>query len=101
MGRELQTVYFHGDEIVTFEEGGVRYVAMRRIVENIGLDWKSQSVKLMEQKEKFHCGDITTVDAKGRNYPMLCMPVEKLPLWLACINPNKVSETVRPKLERY
>jgi len=37
---------------------------------------------MLEQKEKFHCSDITTVDAQGRNYPMLCMPVEKLPLWL-------------------
>jgi len=34
---------------VTFEEGGVRYVAMRRIVENIGLMWPSQHVKLMDQ----------------------------------------------------
>jgi len=99
---ELRVVPFHGDEIVTFEDEGTRYVAMRRIVENMGLAWQGQHVKLMEQASKYHCHDIVTVDAQGRNYPMLCMPVEKLPLWLASINPNKLrNERIRAKVERY
>ncbi|MBB4196413.1 hypothetical protein GGD83_000184 [Rhodoblastus sphagnicola] len=84
--------------IVTFEAEGVRYVAMRRIVENMGLDWSSQRVKLAEPASKFNCGDIATVGADGKAREMLAMPVEKLPLWLASINPNKIkSDDVRAK----
>ena len=99
---ELRVVPFHGDEIVTFEAGGARYVAMRRIVENMGLDWSSQRVKLADQRQKFNCGDIATVGADGKEREMLSMPVEKLPLWLASINPNKIGKAdVRAKVERY
>jgi hypothetical protein len=60
-----------------------RMRAMRRIVENMGLDWSRQHSKLLEQKAKFSCMDIHTHDAGGRLQEMLSMPVEKLPLWLA------------------
>ncbi len=50
---------FHGQKIITAMVAGVAYVAMKPIVENIGLDWKSQYAKLVSQREKFGCGDIT------------------------------------------
>lgn len=101
-GTELRTFDFHGDEIVTLEARGVRYVAMRRICENMGLAWEGQRPKLLEQKEKFDCHDIMAIGADGRQREMLCMPVEKLPLWLASINPNKIKDpTIRAKIERY
>lgn len=87
---DLRAVPFHGDEIVTFEASCVRYVAMRRIVENTGIDWKCQSDKLLNQEEKFSCGLMPTTGADGKTYSMLSMPVEKLSLWLASINPNKI-----------
>ena len=100
--RELRTVAFHGDEIVTFESAGTRYVAMRRIVENMGLSWGSQHGKLLEQSDKFACTDIGMHDTTGRVQQMLAMPVEKLPLWLASINPNKIkTQAIRTKVERY
>jgi len=97
----LHTVPFHDDTLVTLAESETHYVAMRRVVENMGLDWKSQHAKLKQQSAKFACGDITTHDASGRLQPMLCMPVEKLQLWLACINANKVRADLRSKVERY
>jgi hypothetical protein len=99
---ELRAMDFHGDQVVTFESGGVRYVAMRRIVENMGLAWQSQHPKLLQQTVKFNCHDIITMAADGKERGMLCMPVEKLPLWLACINSNKVRDgAVRVKIELY
>lgn len=97
----IRTVDFHGDKIATFEHSGGHFVAMRRIVENLGMDWARQSVKLVGHMEKFNCCHMPTVGADGKDRDMLSMPVEKLPLWLATINPNKVAATVRPKLERY
>lgn len=96
------TVDFHGDQIVTFEKDGKPYVAMRRVVENLGLGWGSQRQKLVDQTAKYHCDDIVTVDAAGRAYPMFAIPLAKLPLWLASINPNKIPDpAVREKLELY
>lgn len=101
-GTELRVVQFHGDEIVTFEHDGAPYVAMRRIVDNMGMAWASQHPKLMAQKSKFNCHDIVTVGEDGKQRDMLCMPVDKLQLWLASINPNKVRDAViRAKVERY
>lgn len=97
----IVAIDFHGDQIVTFQKGGEPFVAMRRVVENIGLDWSSQRKKLSDDP-RFNCGYITTVGADGKTREMLAMPVAKLPLWLATINPNKIpDQTKRAKIELY
>jgi hypothetical protein len=63
---ELRVVPFYGDEIVTFESGGKRWVAMRRICENMGLDWTTQNAKLKDQKQKFSRRDMPTTGADGK-----------------------------------
>jgi len=99
---EIRTVDFHGDQIVTFEADGKPHVAMRRIVENMGLSWPRQNDKLQEQQSKFTCSHMATRDSLGREQAMLCMPVDKLPLWLATINPNKIRDVaIRAKVEEY
>lgn len=98
----LVAIEFHGDEIVTFQHDGHPYVAMKRVVENLGLNWGSQHTKLAAVATKYQCRDIATVDAAGRSFPMTAMPVAKLPLWLATINPNKVPDPVkRERIELY
>ncbi len=84
------------------EGAGVHYVAMRRIVENMGLDWSRQYRKPLEQKGKFSCGLMTPTGADGKTYEMSAMPFEELPLGLASINPNKIkSGAIRAKVGRY
>jgi hypothetical protein len=98
----MVALQFHGDEIVTFQHEGLAFVAMRRVVENLGLNWGSQHTKLAAVAAKYDCRDIATVDAAGRSYPMMAMPVTKLPLWLATINPNKIADQQkREKIELY
>lgn len=100
--RALQAVPFHGDRIVTFERDGARFVAMRRIVQNMGLSWPRQSTKLMAQRDKFSCCLMATTGSDGKAYDMIAMSLEKFPLWLACINPAKIGNAVvRAKVERY
>jgi hypothetical protein len=60
---------------------------MRRICENLGMAWQSQNAKLMEQREKFNRNDIVTVAEDGKAREMVAVPVRKLALWLASINP--------------
>lgn len=98
----LVAIDFHGDKIVTFQKDGEPHVAMRRVVENIGLSWPAQRIKLVESGPRFACSDIATHDSSGRVQPMLAMPVAKLPLWLATINPNKIVDAAkRAKIELY
>jgi hypothetical protein len=98
----VRTINFHGDQIVTFEHEGRPYVAMRHVVENLRLNWASQRDKLASQAVKYHCTDISTVDAAGRIHPMFAIPISKLALWLASINPIEVpDEAVRDRLELY
>lgn len=91
---------FHGQSIITAMAAGVAYVAMRPIVENVGLDWASQFVKLKKQSEKFGCCDITTPSLGGLQR-MLCIPLKKLNGWLFSINPAKVRDDIRDRLVRY
>ncbi len=91
-------VPFNGQQILTAVAAGVTYVAMRQIVENIGIDWTGQSVKLRKMKDKFNCRDISMVAADGKLRKLLCIPLKKLNGWLFSINPEKVRADIRDKL---
>ena len=93
-------VPFNGQEIIAVVAAGATYVAMRKIVENIGIDWTGQSVKLRKQKEKFGCRDIS-IPSNGGLQKMLCIPLKKLNGWLFSINPEKVRADIRDKLIQY
>ncbi|HCT7881427.1 TPA: phage antirepressor Ant [Escherichia coli] len=94
-------VPFKGQQILTAVVAGVTYVAMRQIVENIGIDWTGQSVKLRKMKDKFNCRDISMVAADGKLRKLLCIPLKKLNGWLFSINPEKVRADIRDKLIQY
>ncbi|HGU9880564.1 TPA: phage antirepressor N-terminal domain-containing protein [Citrobacter freundii] len=94
------SVPFNGQQIITAMAAGVTYVAMRPIVENIGIDWAAQFVKLKKQSKKFGCCDIAT-PSNGGLQKMLCIPLKKLNGWLFSINPEKVRADIRDKLIQY
>lgn len=98
----LVAIDFHGDQIITFQKDGEPHVAMRRVVENIGLAWAVQQRKLAESGARFNCHHMVTVAADGKTREVVAMPVSKLPLWLASINPNKIPDPAkRAKIELY
>lgn len=97
----LVAIDFHGDQLLTCQQSGEALVAMRRVVENIGIDWAGQQKKLATDG-RFACRHISTHDTTGRIQTMLAMPVAKLALWLATINPNKIPDPAkRAKVELY
>ena len=97
---ELSPVTFHGDTIFCIEHQNQPYTPMRPIVENMGLDWKSQSAKLNANKGRWGMVIITT-PSKGGDQQALCLPVRKLPAFLASINPRKVRPELRERIELY
>ena len=88
----LVTLDFHGRSLVTFEHDGEPYVAMRSVCEGMSMSWGRQRKKIIEQGDKYSCGLMATTGRDGKRYQMLSMPVRKLPLWLASINPNRIRD---------
>ncbi len=73
----IAAIDFYGQPISTIKKDNVEYVAMRQIVEGIGINWASQSVKLRNNEDKFGCCDIAT-PSKGGLQKSLCVPLKKL-----------------------
>lgn len=94
-------VNFLGKEVTLVDNNGIAYVAMREIVEGIGLEWARQAKKLNEQSRKFNCVLMYTVAEDGKNREMLCIPIKKLNGWLFSLNPNKVRADLKTRLENY
>ena len=94
-------VNFDQSKLITVKQDNIEYVAMRSIVEGIGLDWAGQRKKLNSQKDKFSCRHISSTASDGKEYKMLCVPLKKLNGWLFSINPEKVKESLRGKLIKY
>lgn len=94
-------VPFNGQQIITAMAAGIAYVAMKPVVENLGMSWSTQQTKLMKQLEKFNCVHMNMVAADGKLRKLLCLPLKKLNGWLFSINPEKVRADIRDKLIQY
>lgn len=92
---------FHGQSIITAMAAGVAYVAMKPIVENLGMSWGTQQQKLMRQMDKFNCIHMNMVAGDSKLRQLLCIPLKKLNGWLFSINPAKVRDDIRDRLVRY
>ena len=109
---QLSPVSFHEDTIYCLDYQGEPFAPVKPIVENMGMDWASQTAKLKANKERWSVSIIETISPKGianittpslmgGEQKMLCMPVRKLPAFFASISPNKVKPELRPKIIRY
>lgn len=94
------SVQFHGQPIITAMVAGVAYVAMKPIVENLGMSWGTQQQKLARNNEKFGCIHMNIPSAGGVQ-KSLSIPLRKLNGWLFSINPAKVRADIRDKLIAY
>lgn len=97
----VQIFEFDNVKTRTFEFEGEPWVAMKPIVEGIGMAWKPQYLKLLEQKDKFGCYHMVTTNRAGLLQEMVCIPVRKFPLWLVSVNPEKVDAAIKPRLEMW
>jgi len=94
------TVPFHNAELFLVEHYGQPYTPMKPIVEGMGLDWKSQFVKL-KQRFASTVVEITIVANDGKERLMTCLPVKKIFGWLMTISPNKVKPELRDTVIKY
>ena len=96
----MKQIDFYGDKLdVVDMEDGKPGIVVRRLVENLGLDWGNQTRKL--ENPLFNCCVNATVGADGKSREMLILPVSRVSAYLFSINENRVREDLREKLALY
>ncbi|MEN4750473.1 phage antirepressor N-terminal domain-containing protein [Pseudomonas sp. Ps21-P2] len=100
MNAQLMPVPFRDDTVVLLGRDNEPYVAMRPVVENMGLAWQVQHRKINERFTSVVTEMVTTGD-DGKQYAMTCLPLRKLAAWLYTINPKKVAPELHDKIIQY
>lgn len=100
------SVKFLGAVLQGAIKDGTRYVALRPIVEGIGLAWQSQHAKIHADEVLSEVVTeivMTSVGADGKSYrvKMTCIPEEYLQGWMFGIKPGKVRVSLREKVIHY
>ena len=90
-------VAFQGATLLVVEHNNQPYVPMKPVIEGMGLAWQSQSTKL-KSNPRWSITEIVTVAEDGKQREMSCLPLRKLPGWMASIHPNKVKPEIRQKV---
>lgn len=100
---QLVTVDFQGQSIVAIVHEGKPHVALRPIVENIGLDWAAQYSRIKRHPVLNTSVVVMTTQMPGDDQQrnVFCLPLSMLNGWLFGVDVNRVREEIRPKLIRY
>lgn len=102
MTKQIATVTFHGAPLTVITQADQKLVAMKPIVEGIGLGWQSQYNRIQRQPVlKSVVVMMNTTGADGKSYQMLCLPIDYLNGWLFGVDANRVREDIRDTLIMY
>lgn len=97
---EVTIIRFDGDNLQTVREGERVWVVVRRVCEALGLHAHGQAEKLKE-KPWAVTQLVCATGSDGKSYEMLCIELDKLPMWLATIDTDRVKAEAREKLIAY
>lgn len=87
---QLQNINFHGTPITVIEKDGTQYVAMKPIVEAMGLDWTRQFRKITNDPVlNSTIAEMAMVAEDGKERKMICLPLDFLNGWLFKIDANR------------
>lgn len=101
MTNALTPVTFNGASLFTTLINGVPHVALKPIVEAIGLDWKSQYSRLIRHPVLSKGVVITTIPSAGGDQQAVCLPLDKLNGWLFGVNSSRARPEIRERLIAY
>ena len=94
-----EAIEFMGKKLLGVKVDDEVYVAMKPVVEGMGLVWSSQLQKLNKFRHEYNHVDIDMVAQDGKKRSMTCIPLTKLNGWLFSINKNKVHPDLREKVK--
>lgn len=97
----IASLDFHGHPLTTIQHNGVPHVAMKPIVEAIGLDWRSQLQRIKRHPVLSEGVAMITTPSQGGEQRFNCLPVKYLNGWLFGIDVNRVKPECREPLLQY
>ena len=101
MTTQIQTIQFNSQSLVTFEQNGTHYTAMKPICENIGLCWDGQRQRIQRDEVLSEGAVIITVPSNGGDQQMICLPIEYINGWLFGIDIKRCKPEIRETLIMY
>lgn len=96
-----QTISFNNQSLITVEQNGNHYVAMKPICENIGLAWEPQVLRIKRDEVLSQGMIVMIIPTNGGNQNMICLPIEYLNGWLFGIDINRCKPEIRGTLIKY
>lgn len=97
-----QTISFNNQSLITVEQNGSHYVAMKPICENIGLSWEPQLLRIKRDNVLSSTMIVMIIVAEdGKKREMICLPIEYLNGWLFGIDINRCNPEIRDTLIKY
>jgi hypothetical protein len=102
MNNSLINVSFNNQSITAFVNNGEPVVALKPIIENLGIDWVSQ-YKRIQRHPVLNSTMVmmTTVAEDGKMREMVCLPLDYLNGWLFGIDASRVNDKSRDKVIAY
>lgn len=96
-----QTISFNNQSLITVEQNGNHYVAMKPICENIGLAWEPQVLRIKRDEVLSQGMIVMIIPTNGGNQNMICLPIEYLNGWLFGIDVKRCKPEIRDTLIKY
>lgn len=97
----IQSIQFHDQEIQVLNYEGKPYVAMKSIVENIGLAWNAQIERILRHEALSKGVVMMTTPSKGGAQETMTLPLGYLNGWLFGIETSRVKKEIQPILKLY
>jgi hypothetical protein len=99
----LTTIDFHGTELLARrgDSPATTLVAMKPVVEGMGLAWQSQLEKIKADPVLSQGITEIVIPSAGGPQSSVALPLTRVSFWLAKIQPNKVPAAIRSKVIAY
>jgi len=88
----MMSVKFQGAELYGFRLGGTTFVALKPIVDALGIDWEGQRQRLQRDPILSEGTFITKVPSPRGPQDTLCLPLDYLNGWLFKINSGRIRD---------
>src|SRR5699024_9407718 len=98
--KSIVQIDFHGQSLSTADIDGTPHVAMRPIVEVIGLRWQSQYNRIKRHPVLSTCVSVMNTQLPGDNQRRraVFLPLSMLNGWLFGVDANRVRPAIRDTL---
>ena len=93
-------VPFLGATLALIDHEGESFVAMRPVVDGIGITWPGQYGKLKGNEIRWGA-KVLLVPSVGGEQKALCLPIRKLAGWFMTLHPSRVKPELRDRIRAF